>query len=140
MGYPAPPQFMERLKASRGPRRPGEVFAMKLRGVGYLFGRVIRDDCAMAPGLDSPVHGPWRHVPGNYLVYIYKTVRRTAAPGGAEFVPELVHNRSGVGSHLAVQDVNKDGVLDILTSGTRGTFVFLGKPKAGAKTSASAAR
>jgi hypothetical protein len=38
-----------------------------------------------------------------------------------------VHNRSGVGSHLAAEDVNKDGTLDILTSGTRGTFVFLGK-------------
>ena len=28
------------------------------------------------------------------------------APGGAEFVPELVHNRSGVGSHIVVTDMN----------------------------------
>ena len=31
------------------------------------------------------------------------------APGGAEFVPELIHNRSGVGSHIVAADLNKDG-------------------------------
>ena len=67
---------------------------------------------------------------GPAVLYVYKTVRDPKAPGGATFVPELVHNRSGVGSHVAVQDVNKDGALDILTSGTRGTFVFLGTPRA----------
>jgi hypothetical protein len=69
---------------------------------------------------------------GPAVLYVYKTVRDPKAPGGATFVPELIHNRSGVGSHLAVADVNKDGALDILTSGTRGTFVFFGKPRAGA--------
>jgi hypothetical protein len=67
---------------------------------------------------------------GPAVLYVYRTVRDSNAPGGARFVPELIHNRSGVGSHLAVQDVNKDGRPDILTSGTRGTFVFLGKPDA----------
>jgi hypothetical protein len=74
---------------------------------------------------------------GPAVLYVYKTVRDPKAPGGARFVPELVHNRSGVGSHLAVADVNKDGVQDILTSGTRGTFVSLGKPRAGAKPAAA---
>jgi hypothetical protein len=67
---------------------------------------------------------------GPAVLYVYKTVRDPKAPGGAKFVPELIHNRSGVGSHLQVVDVNKDGALDILTSGTRGTFVFLGKARA----------
>jgi hypothetical protein len=66
---------------------------------------------------------------GPAVLYVYKTVRDPKAPGGARFVPELVHNRSGVGSHLAVQDVNQDGTPDILTSGTRGTFVFFLKPR-----------
>jgi hypothetical protein len=66
---------------------------------------------------------------GPAVLYVYKTVRDPKSPGGAKFVPELIHNRSGVGSHLAVQDVNKDGALDILTSGTRGTFVFVAKPR-----------
>ena len=43
------------------------------------------------------------------MLYIYKTVRRAAAQGGAEFVPELVHNRSGVGSMIQTADLNKDG-------------------------------
>ena len=34
---------------------------------------------------------------GPAVIYIYRTVRNPKAPGGAEFVPELVHNRSGVG-------------------------------------------
>jgi hypothetical protein len=75
---------------------------------------------------------------GPAVLYVYRTVRDPKAPGGARFVPELIHNRSGVGSHVAVTDMNKDGTLDILTSGTRGTFVFLGRPRAGAKTTAAA--
>lgn len=66
---------------------------------------------------------------GPAVLYVYKTVRNKTAPGGAEFVPELIHNRSGVGSHLEVADLNKDGALDIATSTADGTFVFLAKPR-----------
>ena len=45
-------------------------------------------------------------------------------PGGAEFVPELIHNRSGVGSHFVVADLNHDGAPDIITSVNRGTYIF----------------
>ena len=48
------------------------------------------------------------------MLYIYKTVRDPKAPGGARFVPELVHNKSGVGSSFDVVDLNKDGKLDIV--------------------------
>ncbi len=34
---------------------------------------------------------------GDPVLYWYRTVRNPRAPGGAEFVPELIHNRSGVG-------------------------------------------
>ena len=61
---------------------------------------------------------------GMPVLYVYKVVRNARAPGGAEFVPELIHNRSGVGSHFAIADVNKDGSPDIATSGPSGTFVF----------------
>jgi hypothetical protein len=67
---------------------------------------------------------------GAAVLYVYRTVRNPKAEGGAEFVPELVHNRSGVGSAFQVADLNKDGALDIITSGNRGTFVFFGKPAA----------
>jgi len=60
------------------------------------------------------------------VIYWYRTVRNPKSPGGAEFVPELIHNRSGVGSQLLVTDLNKDGVVDIMTSTNRGTFLFWG--------------
>ena len=71
---------------------------------------------------------------GPPVLYWYRTVRNPKAPGGAEFVPELIHNRSGVGSHFQVVDLNKDGVPDIVTSTDRGTFIFWGKPRAGRMT------
>jgi len=47
--------------------------------------------------------------------------------GGAEFVPELIHNRSGVGSHFEAVDLNHDGAMDIITSVNKGTFIFWGQ-------------
>jgi hypothetical protein len=68
---------------------------------------------------------------GASVLYWYRTVRNPKAPGGAEFVPELIHNRSGVGSHFVAADLNKDGVLDIITSVNRGTFIFYNRLRAG---------
>lgn len=65
---------------------------------------------------------------GPALVVIYRTVRDKAAPGGARFVPEVVHNKSGIGSSFEVMDINKDNVPDISTAGAYGAFVFLSKP------------
>ncbi len=70
---------------------------------------------------------------GAPVLYVYRTVRNPQAPGGAEFVPELVHNRSGVGSDVLATDLKGDGVMDIVTSTDRGTFIFWnegGKPAA----------
>jgi hypothetical protein len=70
---------------------------------------------------------------GAPVLYVYRTARNPKAPGGAEFVPELVHNRSGVGSQLALVDLNKDGAVDIVTSTRRGTFIFWNNWKKGGK-------
>jgi len=64
---------------------------------------------------------------GPAAIYIYRTVRNPKAPGGAEFVPELVHNRGGVGSAFEVADINKDGKPDIAVANAYGTQVFLSK-------------
>jgi hypothetical protein len=45
-------------------------------------------------------------------------VRNPKAPGGAEFVPELIQNRSGVDSDVLAADLNGDGAIDIVTSTT----------------------
>ena len=67
---------------------------------------------------------------GAPVLYIYRTVRNKQAPGGAEFVPELVHNQSGAGSQVLAVDLNKDGVMDLVTSGELGGFAFFGQPRA----------
>jgi hypothetical protein len=80
----------------------------------------------------------WSHLDDYYdpdpygppVLYWYRTVRNPKAPGGAEFVPELIHNRSGVGSDVLATDLNGDGAIDIVTSTDRGTFIFWGKPRA----------
>jgi len=61
---------------------------------------------------------------GSPVLYWYKTVRNKNAPGGSEFVPQLIHNRSGAGSQVLAMDLNGDGTLDIAVSTNRGTFVF----------------
>lgn len=66
---------------------------------------------------------------GPGVLYWYKTVRNSKAPGGAEFVPELIHNRSGVGSMVQTADLNKDGAVDIMAATNRGTFIFWGTPR-----------
>ncbi len=71
-------------------------------------------------------NGPDPYSPA--VLYVYRTVRNPRAEGGAEFVPELVHNQSGVGSAFAIADLNKDGALDIITSSDLGTYIFYGKP------------
>ncbi len=68
------------------------------------------------------------------VLYVYRTVRNPRAPGGAEFVPELVHNRSGAGSHIVAMDIDKDGATDIVTSSTHGTYIFWGDKAAAAGT------
>ena len=76
---------------------------------------------------------------GAAVLYIYRTVRTPKAPGGAEFVPELVHNKSGVGSSFDVVDLNKDGRPDIVTATAYGTFVFFAKPTGRANSAAAPA-
>ena len=66
---------------------------------------------------------------GPPVLYWYRTVRNKNAPGGAEFVPELIHNRSGAGSQVLALDLNGDGVLDIAVATNRGTFIFWGSKR-----------
>ncbi len=63
------------------------------------------------------------------VLYVYRVVRNAKAPGGAEFVPELVHNQSGAGNTLFAGDINGDGLADILTATNRGTYIFFGKKR-----------
>ncbi len=72
--------------------------------------------------LDPDPYGP-------AVLYVYRTVRNAKGPGGAEFVPELIHNHSGAGSDVLPVDLNKDGRLDVVTATRFGTFIFWGQPR-----------
>jgi hypothetical protein len=61
------------------------------------------------------------------VVVLYKGVRDAKAPGGVRFTPEVIDNRSGIGSAVTVADIDKDGWLDVASSGVHGTFVFLNR-------------
>jgi hypothetical protein len=74
---------------------------------------------------------------GAAVLYWFKTIRDPKAPGGARFVPELIHNRSGVGSMIQVADLNKDGAVDIMAGTNRGGFIFWGIPTRGTRGSAT---
>lgn len=66
---------------------------------------------------------------GPPVLYVYRTNRNSKAPGGAEFIPELIHNRSGAGSEVDAIDLNNDGRLDIITATNRGTYIFWNEHK-----------
>ena len=73
---------------------------------------------------------------GAPVLYWFRTVRNAKAPGGAEFVPELIHNRSGVGSMIQAADLNKDGAVDILAASDRGGHILWNTPKGGGRRTA----
>lgn len=75
---------------------------------------------------------------GAGVLYWFRTVRDPKAPGGARFVPELIHNRSGVGSMIQTADLNKDGAVDIIAGTNRGGHIFWGVPARGGRTGGAA--
>jgi hypothetical protein len=65
---------------------------------------------------------------GAPVLYWYQTVRNPKAPGGAEFIPHLIDNRSGVGSDVLAVDLNGDKAIDVVAATRFGTFIYWGKP------------
>jgi hypothetical protein len=51
---------------------------------------------------------------GAPVLYWYRTVRNKNAPGGAEFVPELIHNQSGATSPAGIPLLHFDDGIDKL--------------------------
>jgi hypothetical protein len=59
---------------------------------------------------------------GDSVLYVYHTVRDKNAPGGARFVPELIHNQSGAGSQFWVGRLTKNGPPVIAKEQLTGSF------------------
>jgi hypothetical protein len=77
-------------------------------------------------------HGPEGDVEPNApaVLYAFRLVRTV---GGADFVPTLLDDASGVGMHVASADFDKDGRTDLAIANKRGVFVFVQRPAAGSR-------
>jgi hypothetical protein len=58
------------------------------------------------------------------VVYWFKLVR---SGGGADFVPQRADDDSGIGRQVVAGDLNRDGLLDLVTGNMKGTFVLMQK-------------
>jgi len=85
-------------------------------------------------GLKDLVTGKrfWAHGPSGdpepnaaAVLYWFRLVRGKDKDGGAEFVPYLIDDNSGVGTQVTAADVNGDKLPDIVVGNKKGTFVFL---------------
>ena len=61
------------------------------------------------------------------VLYWFKLVRNADHTVG--FIPNLIDDNSGIGTEIAVGDVNNDHLPDIVVGNKKGTFVFLHKAK-----------
>ena len=55
-------------------------------------------------------------------------IRHGHRGSGARSVVDEVRHELGAGSTVTVTDLNKDGLPDVLTGTTRGTYIFWGLP------------
>jgi hypothetical protein len=101
-----------------------------------LFPNLVSETHAMhcvdinGDGLKDLVTGKrwWSHgrnEPGSDVSpHVYWFEAKKGKDGVVTFVPHVVDDSSGVGTQFAVADVNGDGLLDIVTSNKKGTFLL----------------
>ena len=61
------------------------------------------------------------------VVYWFRLVR---TPEGVDWVPYKADGEAGIGRQLVVQDINKDGLLDIASGGMKGAHVLIHRREA----------
>lgn len=59
---------------------------------------------------------------GPAMIYWFKAVKKG---GLITFEPQVIDDNSGIGTQFTVQDINGDGLLDVITSNKKGTYVIV---------------
>lgn len=72
-------------------------------------------------------HGPLKDDEPNAAPVLYWFQLKRDGKGGAEFIPHLIDDNSGVGTQVTPGDVNGDGKIDVIVGNKKGVFVFLQK-------------
>lgn len=72
-------------------------------------------------------HGPLKDDEPNAPPVLYWFQLKRDGKGGAEFIPHLIDDNSGVGTQVTPGDVNGDGKIDVVVGNKKGVFVFLQK-------------
>ena len=63
---------------------------------------------------------------GPAVLYLFEQQRNQ---GKVEFIPRLIDSDSGVGTQLAVADLNGDGLTDLGVGNKKGVFIFQSRTK-----------
>jgi hypothetical protein len=69
-------------------------------------------------------HGPFKDDEPEAAPVLYWFQLKRDGKGGAEFIPHLIDDDSGVGTQVTTGDLNKDGKPDIIVANKKGVFVF----------------
>jgi hypothetical protein len=69
-------------------------------------------------------HGPKGDADPNAPAILYWFKARKSKDGLLSYSPQVIDNDSGIGTQFTVADVNGDGLLDVVVSNKKGTFLF----------------
>lgn len=69
-------------------------------------------------------HGPAGDAAPTEPAYLFWLEARKGGDGIISFFPHLIDDDSGIGTQFAVEDINGDGLPDIIISNKKGVFVF----------------
>jgi hypothetical protein len=69
-------------------------------------------------------HGPSGDADPNAPAMLYWFKAKKSKDGLMSYTPHVIDNDSGIGTQFTVADVNGDGLLDVVVSNKKGTFLF----------------
>jgi len=78
----------------------------------------------MVTGRRFWAHGPRGDAAPTEPTFLFWFEGRRGKDGIMTFIPHLIDDDSGIGTQFAVNDINGDGLLDVIISNKKGVFIF----------------